>query len=72
MRPVFTFENVHYCWIKHLNIYSILWFKLVVAVVKRNPNLTLIFAFLHKLVEILIDYFKNLEEESIRQVKVLI
>jgi AP-1 complex subunit mu len=23
MKPIFTFENVHYCWVKHSNIYSI-------------------------------------------------
>jgi hypothetical protein len=22
MKPAFTIENVHYCWIKHQNIYS--------------------------------------------------
>ena len=42
------------------------------AVAKRNPNLSLIFSFLHKLVEILIDYFNLLEEESIRDNFVLI
>jgi hypothetical protein len=44
----------------------------VVAVAKRNPNLTLIFSFLYKVVEILIDYFNQLEEESIRDNFVLI
>lgn len=65
MKPVFSVSNVHYAWIKHRNIY-------IVAVAKRNPNLTLIFSFLHKLVEILIDYFNQLEEESIRDNFVLI
>lgn len=65
MKPVFTVNNVHYTWIKHRNIY-------IVAVVKRNPNLTMIFSFLHKIVEILIGYFNQLEEESIRDNFVLI
>ncbi len=65
MKPVFTVNNVHYAWIKHRNIY-------IVAVAKRNPNLTLIFSFLHKVVEILIDYFNQLEDESIRDNFVLI
>ena len=39
---------------------------------KRNPNLTLIFAFLHKVVDILVEYFNQLEEESIRDNFVLI
>ena len=43
-------------------------FYLVLGVAKRNPNLTLIFAFLHKLVSIMKDYFNILEEESIRYV----
>lgn len=66
MKPVFTVDRVHYSWIKHQNIYSTLYFTSVVAVSKRNPNLTMIFAFLHKVVGILKDYFNRLEEESIR------
>lgn len=65
MKPVFSVSNVHYAWIKHRNIY-------IVAVAKRNPNLTMIFSFLHKVVDILIDYFNQLEEESIRDNFVLI
>jgi AP-1 complex subunit mu len=65
MKPIFSVSNVHYAWIKHRNIY-------IVAVAKRNPNLTMIFSFLHKLVSILIDYFNQLEEESIRDNFVLI
>jgi len=44
----------------------------VVSVSKRNINLALIFAFLYKLEEILIDYFKVLEEETIRDNFVLV
>ena len=65
MKPIFTVNNVHYAWIKHRNIY-------IVAVSKRNPNLTMTFCFLHKLVDILIGYFTQLEEESIRDNFVLI
>ena len=65
MKPVFTVDNVHYAWIKHRNIY-------IVAVAKRNPNLTMIFSFLHKLVDILVGYFTRLEDESIRDNFVLI
>lgn len=65
MKPIFSVSNVHYAWIKHRNIY-------IVAVAKRNPNLTMIFSFLHKVVTILIDYFNQLEEESIRDNFVLI
>ena len=65
MKPVFTVNNVHYTWIKHRNIY-------IVAVSRRNPNVTMIFCFLHKLVDILIGYFGRLEDESIRDNFVLI
>ena len=44
----------------------------MVGVAKRNPNLAMIFSFLHKLKDILIDYFQELEEESIRDNFVLI
>ena len=65
MKPIFTVNSVHYAWIKHRNIY-------IVAVSKRNPNLTMIFCLLHKIVEILIGYFGQLEDESIRDNFVLI
>ena len=42
------------------------------GVAKRNPNLTMIFSFLQKLKDILVDYFQELEEESIRDNFVLI
>lgn len=45
---------------------------IVVGVAKRNPNLTMIFSFLQKLKDILVDYFQELEEESIRDNFVLI
>ncbi len=44
----------------------------MVVVSKRNVNLALIFSFLYKLEELLIDYFKVLEEETIRDNFVLI
>ena len=59
MKPVFTVNNVHYTCIKHRNIY-------IVAVSTRNPNVSVIFCFLHKLVDLLIGYFGRLEDESIR------
>ena len=65
MKPLFTINDVHYCWIRHKNIY-------LVAVSKRNPDICMIFFFLHRLVELLIGYFNQLEEESIRDNFVLI
>ena len=65
MKPAFSIDNVHYCWLKHQNIY-------IVTVSKRNINVSLVFAFLYQLKELLIDYFKSLEEETIRDNFVLI
>lgn len=39
---------------------------LVLATGKRNSNAAMVFSFLYKFQEILIEYFKELEEESIR------
>lgn len=36
------------------------------AVAKGKPNVTMIFYFLHKLAQVFTDYFKNLEEESLK------
>ena len=65
MKPVFTLNNVYYTWIKHRNIY-------IVLISHLNPNVTMIFCFLHKLVNILISYFGRLEDEIIRDNFVLI
>ena len=65
MKPVFTINNVHYCWIKHSNIY-------IVTVSKRNINIALVITFLYELKKILIDYFYKLEEETIKDNFVLI
>ena len=50
---------------QHANIY-------LVALTKRNSNVTSIFVFLERLVEIMREYFGLLEEESIRDNFVLI
>ena len=65
MKPLFTINDVHYCWIRYKNIY-------IVAVSKRNPDICMIFFFLHRLVDLLIGYFTTLEEESIRDNFVII
>lgn len=38
----------------------------VLAVTRKNTNATSIMLFLHRLTEVFADYFKELEEESIR------
>lgn len=44
----------------------------VVAVTKKNSNAATILLFLHKLAEVFVEYFKELEEESIRDNFVII
>ena len=65
MKPLFSINDVHYCWIRYKNIY-------IVAVSKRNPDICMVFSFLHRLIDLLIGYFNVLEDESIRDNFVLI
>ena len=51
--------------VQHNNVY-------VLALTRRNSNVTAVFVFLEKLVEVMRDYFGQLEEESIRDNFVLI
>ena len=46
-------------WIRVNNIY-------IVAVSKGNPNVALVFTFLYRMQEVFTDYFKELEDESLR------
>lgn len=62
--PALT-RQVQYLYIKHNNLY-------VLAITKRNSNAAEILLFLHKIVEVFTEYFKELEEESIRDNFVII
>jgi AP-1 complex subunit mu len=44
----------------------------VLALSKRNTNVAEVIIFLHRLVSVLVEYFKELEEESIRDNFVII
>ncbi|OQD68477.1 hypothetical protein PENDEC_c035G04363 [Penicillium decumbens] len=57
--PCFSNEGINYLYIRHSNLY-------ILALTKRNTNAAEILLFLHKLVEVFTEYFKVLEEESIR------
>ncbi|NXY64986.1 AP1M2 protein, partial [Callaeas wilsoni] len=59
LTPVLTYGHVHFLWIKHANLY-------LVATTRKNGNASLVFSFLYKVVEVFCEYFKELEEESIR------
>jgi AP-1 complex subunit mu len=57
--PCFSDEGINYLYIRHNNLY-------LLALTKRNSNAAEILLFLHKIVEVFTEYFKELEEESIR------
>ncbi|KAL2089783.1 hypothetical protein ACEWY4_014471 [Coilia grayii] len=59
LSPVLSHGSTHFLWIKHNNLY-------LVAVTKKNCNAALVYSFLYKIVEVFTEYFKVLEEESIR------
>ncbi|KAM8793882.1 AP-1 complex subunit mu-2 [Eudromia elegans] len=63
--PLLAQGALHFLWIKHANLY-------LVAVTRKNGNAALVFAFLYKVVEVFCEYFKELEEESVRDNFVLI
>jgi len=58
-RPVWIEHGTTYIYIKYNNLY-------IMAVSQRNSNAAMILLFLYRLVEVLKDYFRELEEESIR------
>ncbi|KAE8619855.1 hypothetical protein XENTR_v10010002 [Xenopus tropicalis] len=59
LTPLLTHGKVHFMWIKHSNLY-------LVALTNKNANASLVYSFLYKLIEVFTEYFKELEEESIR------
>uniref|UniRef100_A0A1I8IXS2 FYVE-type domain-containing protein n=1 Tax=Macrostomum lignano TaxID=282301 RepID=A0A1I8IXS2_9PLAT len=65
LQPILPCEEVYFLYIKHSNVY-------IVATTRKNSNASLVFTFLHKVASIFIEYFKDLEEESIRDNFVII
>ena len=57
--PVFTEKDVTYVWIRVNNIY-------MVSVQKGNPNVAMVLTFLYKVRDVFKSYFKELEDESLR------
>lgn len=81
--PCFSNQGVNYMHIRHSNLYRTFFSSLsntlysispcsVLALSKRNTNAAEIILFLHRLTQVLIEYFKELEEESIRDNFVII
>ncbi|RSH77619.1 AP-1 complex subunit mu-1 [Apiotrichum porosum] len=65
VQPCFSDEGINYMHIRHNNLY-------LLAMSKRNSNAAEIILFLHRLVSVLTEYFKEVEEESIRDNFVII
>jgi len=63
--PILQTDGVTFAYIKHNNVY-------LVATTRRNANVVLVLQFLHKLANIFVEYFKALEEESIKDNFVLV
>ncbi|XP_069795119.1 adaptor related protein complex 1 subunit mu 3 isoform X1 [Narcine bancroftii] len=57
--PFLIHGHAHFLWIRHNNLY-------LVAMTKKNANAALVFAFLYKIIQVFTEYFKEVEEESIR------
>ncbi|XP_003385149.1 PREDICTED: AP-1 complex subunit mu-1-like [Amphimedon queenslandica] len=65
MTPILIHEKVTFIYLKHRNIY-------LVATAIKNANVAVIFSFLHRIIEVFQEYFKEMEEESIRDNFVII
>lgn len=65
LNPILKHLDTTFMYIKFNNLY-------IVSSTQKNANIALIFTFLHKIVNVMTDYFKELEEESIRDNFVLI
>jgi len=59
LTPLICTQDCTYAFIKHSNLY-------VVATTKKNSNIAMIFVLLHKICTVMEEYFKDVEEESIR------
>jgi len=59
VKPVFDEDGINFVWIRYNNLY-------LLAVTQRNSNALMLLSYLYRLAEVLKDYFKELEEESIR------
>lgn len=81
--PCVSSQGVNYMHIRHSNLYCMSYFPVlnlhllfpthvVLALSKRNTNAAEVILFLHRLTQVLVEYFKELEEESIRDNFVII
>ncbi|VDO31140.1 unnamed protein product, partial [Brugia timori] len=59
LAPVLQKHDISYVYVKHLNIF-------LVSISKKNVNVAMMLAFLYKCIEVFSEYFKDFEEESVR------
>mmetsp|Transcript_24235 Transcript_24235/g.43093 ORF Transcript_24235/g.43093 Transcript_24235/m.43093 type:complete len:433 (-) Transcript_24235:3090-4388(-) len=59
VRPVFVHNDINYMWIKFNNLF-------IVGTSALNAHCMMVFAFLYRLAAVLTEYFRELEEESIK------
>lgn len=59
LTPVFKYKTHYFCWTKCNDIY------LVATTKSIGENVTMVFSFMNKLVELLTEYFTSLTEESV-------
>ncbi|XP_044269616.1 AP-1 complex subunit mu-1-like [Tribolium madens] len=57
--PLLHHDGVSFAYVKHEGLY-------IISIMKKNANITLVFTFLYKFIQIATQYFNKLEEESIR------
>jgi len=65
IKPILEEDNITYIYVKANNVY-------LLAVTNRNANACMILLFLYRIVEVFKEYFKEIEEESIRDNFVII
>lgn len=66
IRPILKDKDGHvFFYLHHNNL-------IFLAITKRNSNALMVFAFLYHFIDVLIEYFKELEEESVRDNFVII
>lgn len=57
--PILQIPECTFAYIKTNNVY-------IVSISRKNPNIAMVFVFLYKIAQVFVEYFKELEEESIR------
>ena len=63
--PLMQTSGCTFMYIQHQNLY-------IVSVARNNANAAMVFTFMHRFVQVLSEYFKEIEEESIRDNFVII